>query len=115
MWCDWLNWDVLIFEVYAMSEPHKYKDLIIAWANGAEIEVFNGRVWSHITTPSFYEEREYRIKPEHKPDIVRQMYIYSMKENFTTCWTTPSCNKPANVNVIFDGETGALKAVEVIK
>jgi len=38
-----------------------------------------------------------------------------MNENFTTCWTTPNCNKSANVNVIFDGETGALKDVEIIK
>jgi len=120
MWCDWLNRYVLIFEVYAMSEPHKHKDFIIAWANGAAIQFKRpeSEDWIDVGSrnlPQWLLELEYRIKPEPKPDIVRQMYIYSMKESLTTCWTTPNCNKSANVNVIFDGETGALKDVEIIK
>jgi len=98
-----------------MAQPHKQKDCIIAWANGKDIEFEDGGKWLDCLHPDWYAEVEYRIKPEPKPDIVRPMYIYSINENFTTCWTTPNCNKPANVNVIFDGETGALKAVEVIK
>ena len=47
--------------------PHKHKDIIIAWANGAEIEFLspNG-IWSKPSTYSFNPNCEYRIKPEPK-------------------------------------------------
>ena len=53
----------------------KHYDFILAWANGAEIEFLNGDTWDLIDYPSWKEEREYRIKPEPKPDIV--LYAYS--------------------------------------
>jgi hypothetical protein len=48
-----------------MKKPHKHRDLIIAWANGKEIQVNNGNnTWDNLKNPSWYEETEYRIKPE---------------------------------------------------
>ena len=51
-----------------MGQRHKHADVIIAWANGAEIE---GRdtptsPWTRTRTPSWYENYEYRIKPPEK-------------------------------------------------
>jgi hypothetical protein len=48
-----------------MKQPHKHRDLIIAWANGEEIQVNNGNnTWDNLQNPSWYEDTEYRIKPE---------------------------------------------------
>ena len=43
---------------------HKHKDLIIAWANGAKIEVFDPSLdeWCPSSYPSWLEENSYRLK-----------------------------------------------------
>ena len=48
-----------------MGQRHKYADVIIAWANGAEIEYRLGphERWSKSTSPSWQEDCEYRVKP----------------------------------------------------
>lgn len=46
------------------NPPQKHRDLIIAWANGADIQV-KGRVskkWEDTKYPAFYPNVEYRIK-----------------------------------------------------
>ena len=50
--------------------PHKHAAVIKAWADGAEVQILslNGREWGCIARPSFRTERQYRIKPEPKPD-----------------------------------------------
>lgn len=48
---------------------HKHCNLIIAWANGAEIEYRgnqDGAKWLTTTFPSWFEDMEYRIKPTPK-------------------------------------------------
>jgi hypothetical protein len=42
---------------------HKHADLIKAWADGAEIQVYSGGYWVD-TAPSWNETDQYRIKPE---------------------------------------------------
>lgn len=54
-------------------KPHKHKDLIIAWANGATIEckkyyknhfsIELSEFWEVTHNPSWNEHTEYRIKP----------------------------------------------------
>ena len=46
------------------NPPHKHRDLIIAWANGAEIELkrLSGE-WELVGTPRWVIEAKYRIKP----------------------------------------------------
>jgi len=53
-----------------MNKPHVHKDLIIAWANGAEIQIettseFDPDVprWVDQSTPTWGKLRNYRIKP----------------------------------------------------
>lgn len=44
--------------------PHIHKDIIIAWANGFDIEYYGkGDVWDYISKPNFYYDKKYRIKP----------------------------------------------------
>lgn len=51
-----------------MTKPHKHRDVIIAWANGEEIEFKDddGK-WLSTNTGSniiFFEQCEFRIKPK---------------------------------------------------
>ena len=89
-------------------KPHKHRDLIIAWANGSEIEYLGvAGKWKSIDTPEWYETIEYRIKPEPKPDQIRTMFV-ELHPKLDNAY-----NKP-NLKLIFDGETEKLKAAEII-
>ena len=110
-------------------KPHKYAELIKAWADGAIIE----RYWTDLRTghqywmidnePMWEEYEEYRIKPEPKPDLVMYSRVLSMQEHkdggyyawVSNAYTQmPSC-KNDNLKLTFDGETGELKSAEVLK
>lgn len=48
------------------NPPHKHAELIKAWADGAEIEMKNGTLWTDCVqpnNPSWSNSVEYRIKP----------------------------------------------------
>jgi hypothetical protein len=48
-----------------MKQLHKHRDLIIAWANGEEIQIKRcDSTWADITYPTWDFNVEYRIKPE---------------------------------------------------
>lgn len=49
-----------------MGTPHKHRDAIIAWANGAEVEYWNESLseWREHDWPRWYEHLIYRIKPK---------------------------------------------------
>lgn len=51
-----------------MTQRHKHADVIIAWANGAEIEYRDTTTspWAKAGTPGWYEDYEYRVKPPAK-------------------------------------------------
>lgn len=91
------------------NKPHKHKDLIIAWANGAEIECYSptDNEWYGISNPDWYEHMLYRIKPEPKPDVIKYVFVEA-KPSF--------CNifNDNNLKLTFCGETGKLKSAEVI-
>jgi hypothetical protein len=89
---------------------HKYADLIHAWADGAEIQVLNNGRWIDIYYLSWSEYAEYRIKPQPKPDVVVNTFVTD-----ETAFCDSFRGGIPNVRYVFDGETGALKSVEVIK
>ena len=105
-------------------KPHKYAELIKAWADGAEIEVYQpafGR-WEK-AEPAWHTSFEYRIKPEPKVDVVMYSRVLSVQEHkdggyyawVSNAYTEmPSC-KADNLKLTFDGETGELKSAEVLK
>lgn len=85
----------------------KHYDLIVAWANGAEIEMLGEINWRSICNPAWYAETEYRIKPVPKPDLVREaLIVNSLSAGPMLYAASPS---EANIVLVFDGETGKLK------
>lgn len=44
-------------------KPHKHKDMIIAWANGEQIQGRSSRGWIDVPDPLWSEDAVYRIKP----------------------------------------------------
>jgi hypothetical protein len=58
---------------------HKHADLIHAWADGAEIQLYNGCVgeWQDMPNPAWSTDFQYRIKPlEEKKPVVRWLWSY---------------------------------------
>lgn len=98
-----------------MSKPHKHADLIKAWADGAEIEYLNvgaNSVWAVAKSPRWDGQGEYRIKPEPKPDVVEKYFANGYTKY--GCVRVAEHWKRENLKLTFDGETGKLKAAEVI-
>jgi hypothetical protein len=96
-----------------MTPRHVHADLIIAWANGAQIQLKVGNNW--IDAEPFWRTETYRIKPEPKPDRVMfvpvvHQYLYPTKEECKNQWRSHSCVKQT-----WDGETGKLKSVEIVE
>lgn len=98
-------------------KPHKHAELIKAWADGAEIEIFNTAGWGVQANPRWDEGMAYRIKPEPKHDVVRYL-----KKSAIHGWyelNNPEIQKEgincATLKLTFDGETGELKSAEVLK
>lgn len=111
-----------------MSEVkrHIHADLIIAWANGAEIEmaIHSSENWGYSLHPSWSSNLRYRIKPIPKPDVVSYAHVKGKCANRRPTIVVSSSNNwnidnrlsytaPANVKFTWDGETGDLKNAEV--
>ena len=105
-------------------KPHKHAELIKAWADGAEIEVFDKGLWYWASSPQWHTEWQYRIKPERKPDVTLYSIVHrvtyglpcSPYASMSAAYAQPpDPQAPANLKLIFDGETGELKSAEVIK
>ena len=90
---------------------HKHADLICAWANGAKIQYYDAIMcrWSDNENPKWYEEMKFRVKPEPKPDVVVRYGAKLRGGLYVEPWGNP------NLKLTFDGETGELKAAEVLK
>ena len=54
---------------------HKHANLIIEWANGAQVEFFDelDEVWCPATTPTWSENTKYRVKPREVRDFVEEL------------------------------------------
>lgn len=106
-----------------MTQKHKHADVLIAIAEGREVEYFNELIQSwvsmesdNITTPITFSNYKWRIKPEPSPDVevylvwddVRKGVALRLTENFLEDW------KHA-IKLTFDAETNEYKSTEVIK
>jgi len=89
---------------------HKHADLIIAWAGGEKIQIYHHSrgEWIDTPDPSWFECTSYRIKPEPKPDVVL-CYGANRRGVYIEPWGD------SNLKLTFDGETGELKAAEVLR
>jgi hypothetical protein len=68
---------------------HKHYDMIVAWAEGKQIQNFNENTgeWQDLIAPPYWIQNfQYRIKPEEKQPVVRWLWAYK-----TTCgWVATS-------------------------
>ena len=93
-----------------VKKPHKHAELIKAWADGAEIQLWWNDQWVDSENPNWVGEM-YRIKPELKPDVVKLSAVY-LNEFGDYILKSSSVE---NLKLTFDGETGELKSAEVLK
>lgn len=61
---------------------HKHAELIKAWADGAQIEAKCNGKWEYMKRPSWFEDHQYRIKPEEKPPVVRWQCAYKSANEY---------------------------------
>ena len=98
-----------------MKTPHKHAALIKAWADGAEIETrpYSDARWFLLEEPHWHLDREYRVKPETKPDAIDYVFVgaHHLISVSQLEWARET---NSNLKLTFDGETGKLKAAEVI-
>jgi hypothetical protein len=106
------------FELVETKEPRKHAELIHAWADGAKIQYKNRqgewKDFKEYLNPECSADYEYRIKPESKPDVIK----YGTNEWIHSVATLAARDKYFDgdaVKFTFDGETGKLKDVELIK
>ena len=92
---------------------HKHADFIHKWADGAELQRYDAIMcrWADDKNPKWLEDTKFRIKPEPKPDVV-EYYSIDKDYIFLASWEHSQFN---NLKVTFDGDTGELKAAEVLK
>ena len=115
----------LVEESNANTRPHanarKHADLIIAWANGAEIEYYHDveNEWVHVDEPYWEDDSVYRIKPEELPVVALEffMQINATKLNPYNLDITYHQQKDVdkyNVKATVDKNTGKLLSIEMI-
>ena len=63
---------------------HKHAELIKAWADGAQIQVFYNDImtWGGVDNPDWHESLSYRIKPEEKQPVVRWLWAIDKGNGF---------------------------------
>lgn len=72
-----------------MGKPHKHRELIKLWADGAEIERYchDEKDWVDDEQPAWYFADQYRIKPEPKPEPkLKRMYLYFVGTHEKVLW-----------------------------
>lgn len=97
-------------------KPHKHAELIKAWADGAEIEIWSCNGWWLETEPTWNPKDKYRIKPEPKPDVETTLVLMSGSAGWIEFKDYSSLGDAIEeIQLIRDGETGKLKSAEVLQ
>jgi hypothetical protein len=93
--------------VQPVSKKRKHADVIIAWANGEDVQILSGDGvnWHDVDQPLFAPNTQYRVKPKEQTNY----YIAR-----STCLIN-STEQDANVKMVYCGSTGELLSVEKIK
>ena len=87
---------------------HIHRDLIIAWADGAKIQYFDGSEWADCYgVPQWSERTLYRVKPERKENTVRIVGLYE-PDGYEWNYLGQFC-------VISDGDTKKVISIEVLE
>ena len=68
---------------------HKHYDMIVAWAEGKQIQNFNENTgeWQDLIAPPYWIQNfQYRIKPEEKQPVVRWKWAYKTYDGSWIEW-----------------------------
>lgn len=105
---------VIWVEKKSQNRPHPYAELIKAWADGEKIEEFDQirGVWFVTEHPSWDIITSYRIAKQQ--DVIKY-FVASQEEMIPVAVQSYANMKYTNVKFTFDGETGELKSVEMVK
>lgn len=100
-------------------KPLKHAEVIKAWADGAKIQWYDSSPrehrWKDCPDVFLWQDRfEFRVKPEPKPDLV-YYGVFDMDGSIAieSCFTKVN-DEGDQIKLTFDGETGKLKAAEVL-
>lgn len=84
-----------------MGQRHKHADVIIAWAEGKDVQVWDRgpKRWCDVktSTPIFVEDWKYRIKPPAKK------YRVALFESDTSVYYTGTADTPEDANLYEKG------------
>ena len=71
-------------ELVYPNPPHKHRDLIIEWANGADIQIWSAveSKWLDNQPPHWYEVRRYRVKPKKSERDIERGMIMEFNQNW---------------------------------
>jgi len=106
-----------------MNQPHKFKDVIIAWANGEEIEFRDTNYsmeWKPTKNPLWLADTEYRVKPKPVESTITFRVGVGVCDD-GSFYTVTADNKaeeqaiqsgPSFINWISDWESVLLMSVE---
>jgi hypothetical protein len=88
---------------------HIHYESIMAWANGAAIEMEDATMgtWHDTANPSWYDNLTYRVKQASKPDAVREVLLVNSLSAGPLLYAASPLE--CNCVLVFDGETNKLK------
>ena len=89
---------------------NKHYDMIVAWAEGKQIQNFNENTgeWQDLIAPPYWIKNfQYRIKPEEKQPVVRWLWA---KQVIGGEWTiSPVFRSKEEASKTFDGQVICLE------
>ena len=98
-----------------MKTPHKHAALIKQWADGATIQFKPHNClhdWKEVDgIIGWHDWCDYRVKAKPTPGLVRYQFVTNVN---TRACIGPDARSIANLMLVFDGETGALKDAQVL-
>lgn len=100
-------------------KPQPHAALIKLWADGHEIEFKNElSCWCSANNPRWDINTMYRLKPTPKPDTEKFINLYDdragVNESLLAARANACADRIGILKVTLDGETGKLKAVEIL-
>lgn len=92
----------------------KHRDLIVAWANGADIQCLVGGSWIGIDLPNWHDDAVFRVKPKEKVALIDLFYtdVNDDDDNWDAFTSESQCFNP-NIKVTFGEDNRPIK-VELI-
>lgn len=95
-----------------MGTKHKHAEVIKAWADGEEIEVFVDYKWHPTVNPMWIDSNSYRVKP--KNIVVTRHISYDVTIDLTSHYNKEQKRGNPNIEYVFSPE-GKLISAKVLK